>query len=229
MSVFRKRFFSKKYIIVLRRIVPPIIIHEIGHAIEHISDIDINKEFRENFSLDMKTWNCSNTTLGNAIGRIMKDELKDYPLISTMSELFARFFEVLSLSEEIAGFGDYCFTYLEVSKFFMNTIAWFHDSLEPILIKKTDKDIAIISTEFINALKPYKKKFTDTIKSKFANVQDPEKRFEEVYGENKRLNDDFAQGFNKIFEDKQSGRIKKLDDGIEYFEFKRKEFEDGQK
>ncbi|MDR0571473.1 MAG: hypothetical protein LBG48_01325 [Rickettsiales bacterium] len=221
-STFEKGFFTKKYTIVLRYITPPIIIHEIGHAIEHISGIDIEKGFRENFGTDMKAWNCSNIMLTNAVKNIMVEELKGYPLVNVMAELFARFFEVLSISKEVAGMGDYCFTYQEVSRFFSNTIGWFYDRLEPILIKKTDKEVAIISEEFISNLKPYRKKFIDTTKSRFANVSDTNKKFEEVYGENKRVKDDFATGIYDIFEKSSSQSIKKTDTGVEYFEFKRK-------
>jgi hypothetical protein len=135
-----------------------------------------------------------------------------------MSELFARFFELLAMSRDVGGWGEYYFTYLEASKFFANTINWFFDTLNPILLKKSDIGIVATSAEFISNLEPYKKKWTDTIKSRFANVNDMSKKYQEL----NPSRDDFIGKVEEVFKKQDIAEVKKLDNGVEYMEFGRK-------
>jgi hypothetical protein len=139
-----------------------------------------------------------------------------------MAELFARFFEMLAMSKEVGGWGDYQFTYAEVSKFFYNVIEWFHGSLKPILLKKIDKEISVTSGEFISNLEPYKKKWTDKIKSKFANCENPDKKFQELFSQDSMNRDKLVTNVNETFKNMSTDRVKTLDNGLEYIELRRK-------
>ncbi|MDR2760260.1 MAG: hypothetical protein LBB09_00225 [Rickettsiales bacterium] len=216
-SKFSKGFFQRKHEIVIKNFSMQTIIHEIGHAIEHISGIDIERGFRQNFSADMKTWDSANQLLGRTVKDLMLDQLKNYPLESTMAELFARFFEILSMANDVDAWMDKRFSSEEIQRFYRNTVKWFYDELKPILLKKTDPEIAIASAEFVSGLQPIKKKWTDKIKSKFANVENPEKRFQEAFfGADNPCLEKKGELSQAAFKEVFGEKTKTLDTGAEY-------------
>ena len=217
-SIFKKGLFSKHYTIVIKKIIPDIIIHEIGHAIEHISGININSDFKSALYEDFKTNNSNSIQLKSAVKDVMQNQLKNYKLESHMAELFARFFEMIAMSKECGDWGNYQFSYNEILDYFTNTVAWAENELIPILKKKTDEDVEKLSVDFVNNLKPYKKEWVRNHRSKFANVENMNNKWlESLLLE--RDDELIAESCKNFFEGKD---LKKLDNGVEYFEFGKK-------
>lgn len=216
-SIFKRGIFSKHYTIVIKKISPDIIIHEIGHAIEHISGINVNGDFKNVLKDDLKNNNSNSIQLKSAVKDVMETQLKNYKLECHMAELFARFFELLASSRDVGGWGNYQYYYKEITDYFVNTVVWAENVLVPILKKKTDGDIERDSIIFVNNLKPYKKEWVRNNRSRFANVKDMNNKWVESLS---MENDDeeIAKSCAKFFDNKE---LKKLDNGVEYFEFKK--------
>ncbi|MDR1498800.1 MAG: hypothetical protein LBS34_00740 [Rickettsiales bacterium] len=211
-SIFKSRLFSKHYTIVIKKIIPDIIIHEIGHAVEHIAGIDIGDSFRVSLLEDLQL-NCTHSVqVSAAIKSVMYTELEKYALKNKMAELFARFFELLGMSNEAGGWGRFQFHYDEILNYFINTVDWTNRVLIPILKKKTDSDVIDASAIFVENLKPFKNEWTKKHKHKFADVSDLNHKCRETTVNNEA----FANDVLDTFKDKE---LKTLDNGVEYFEF----------
>ncbi len=217
-SSFKKRFFSYYYTIMIKKIRPDIIIHEIAHSIERIAEIDLNNGFKQVLEADFKAGNSNSTHLKAGVKDVMETQLKGYKLEHHMSELFARFFEMLAMSYDVEGWGEYQFYYKEIEKYFTNTVKWTKEVLTPILDKKIDSDVKASSLALVEKLEPYKKSWVKNHQSKFANSDDPNKKWlSVVMQEEKHMFD--PDDIIKTFDNKE---LKKLDNGAEYFEFKKK-------
>lgn len=214
-SVFNKGFFSKHHTIVIKKITPTIIIHEVGHAIEHIAGINVEGEFKSCLYDDFRANNSSSIQLKSAVKDVMQDQLKNYKLEQTMQELFARFFEMLAMSKEIGGWGDYQFELEDIGIYFSNTIVWANNYLIPILKKKTDNDIEKASVDFINSIEPYKKKWTQQFKSRFVDTNDVKTKWQELHETTEKNVEDTMNYFN-------NQQLSKLDNGVEYIDFTKK-------
>lgn len=210
-------FFKKNYTIVIKSIRPDIIIHEIAHAIEHIANIDLNKDFRKILASDTNGKKSTNEQLNASVKSILKDELKNYELSHFMSELFARVFEIISISYEVNGWSKYQYKYKEVASFFENTIKWMKNTLHPILLKQTDKNILAESELFTKNLKPYKKKWaTESINSNFSANKKWKDNLPSISTTN---SNEVAEVINSFEHWTQDKTIHQLDDGKEYFLF----------
>lgn len=211
-------FYKKNYTIIIRTIESSIIIHEIGHAIEHISEIDINKDFRKNLSLDTQNHNKNtNIQIKTAVVDVMQKQLKNYELKSTMPELFARFFELIAMSYEVDGFKKYQYYYKDVSKYFKNTIKWVKNDLTNILLKKIDKTIKNETSLFTKSMEQYEKKWAS--KSKFSKFKNGGKWTDNIESntiENNREIGEIISSYESWQKDKE---VQTLNNGVEYFEF----------
>lgn len=214
-SVFNKGLFTKHHTIVIRSITPTIIIHEVGHAIEHIAGINVNGDFKTNLYDDFRANNSSSIQLKSAVKDVMQEQLKSYKLEQTMVELFARFFEMLAMSKEVGGWGNYQFELEDISIYFSNTVAWANDCLVPILKKKTDRDIEKASIDFVNSIEPYKKKWTQQFKSRFVDTDDVKTKWQELHETTEKNVKDTMTYFN-------NQQLSKLDNGVEYIDFTKK-------
>ena len=217
-SKFSRTFFRKHYEIVIKRNIPDTIIHEIAHAIEYLTEINLNADFRGHLFLDLDIQDTVNRQLKQAVEIIMKKELQYYKQEEAMSEYFARFFQLLAMSKEIGGWGDYQFVYSEVARYFYNTINWVNDTLFPILRNKVDKDIAASSFEFAQSLGEYKKIWQHNIQSKFEAGHEEDKwRFDvrKRNLESQKLTEDIIGSFSKE-------TTSTLDNGVEYMDFTKK-------
>jgi len=174
-SIFSKigDFFLRnhKHIISIKSINSEVIIHEIAHAIEKESGIDLNDEFRKVLGLDMKNRQSNNIQVARGVETIMVEQLKGYDKKHIMSELFARYFELLAMSYEVSGWSEYQFHYDDVTKYFANTTIWIEDVFNGIIGKKIDKKVLQWSNKLIQNLEPYKKKWTDDVKSESSKTQ----------------------------------------------------------
>lgn len=143
-KVFNKVFgtFSSsiKKSIILRQITCSLMAHEMAHALEFESGINLGEEFRQCIGYDMKDRSPSSVVLKGEIKRLMVDALKSYPSHQFISELFARYFELLSVSRNVRATGD--FTTAEVMSFFENTTNFIEQIFNPQIQGKIDAKIA---------------------------------------------------------------------------------------
>lgn len=202
-------FAKKNYTIVIKDIKAPIIIHEISHAVEHILNLDLNVDFRKILASDTNGKMSANANLNSAIKQILKDDLKNYELKDVMSELFARFFEIIAMSYEVDGWSAYQFKYNDVERFFKNTINWFNLEVVPLLNRCIDNDVFKNSSEYVKSLKNYEKVWTEKINSK--KIKLTSDSFLDA-----KETEEAIQSFEKWSKDKA---VYKLDDGTEYYLF----------
>lgn len=158
-------FSSKlKHKIILRNLVINVMAHEMAHALEVESGLVLNDDFRKAIGFDMKDREANNIALRSAVKRVMIDGIKSYPQYQFISELFARYFEVLSISRDVNLSGD--FETRDVMEFFMNTTKWIKEIFNPAIKMKIDQDIANYTRKLIdNGEIKAEKKFTDKIDS----------------------------------------------------------------
>lgn len=155
--------------IILRNLVTNVMAHEMAHALEVESGLILNNDFRRAIGFDMKDREASNIALRSTIKRVMIDGIKSYPEHQFISELFARYFEVLSISRNINLSGD--FETKDVMEFFANTTKWIVEIFNPAIKSKIDKDIANYTRKLIdNGEIKSEKKFTDKIDSFYKKV-----------------------------------------------------------
>ncbi len=167
-SVYDKalnRFFHNRSLkIILRQLTHNVLAHEMAHALEYESGLNLGEEFRTAIGLDMKDRNPQSVTLKAEIKRLMVDALKSYPPHQFISELFARYFELLSISRNVNTKGD--FTTSEVMEFFENTTNFIEKIFNPQIRSKIDPDISDESIKIAKAVKLIEpeKKFQDSVK-----------------------------------------------------------------
>ncbi|MBT4879340.1 MAG: hypothetical protein HON42_05940 [Alphaproteobacteria bacterium] len=138
-SKFNKIFkvFTKElnHVIKIQTLDIHILAHEIAHALEKESKLDINKDFSTAINLDMQYVQSGHVLIQNAIRQILFKELELYDKAQHASELLARYFELLARSKEIGGYSsDFHFRYNEITSIFVNTTKWieqvFNESLK---------------------------------------------------------------------------------------------------
>ena len=144
-----QRKFYNKYIgswvhkkqskIILRNLTPSLIAHETAHATEVESGVTLGNEFRQAIGLDMKGRMPKNVAFAAKFKRIIIDGIKPYPQNQVISELFARFFEIIAESRPISP--NSAFTEEEVKDFFINSSNWLSKIFNPKLQSKIDSKI----------------------------------------------------------------------------------------
>lgn len=142
---------KKNLKIILRSLNYNVLAHEMAHALEYESGIKLGEEFRQAIGYDMKDRQASQLALRNQIQRLMIDALKSYKPHQFLSELFARYFELLSISRNVATHGD--FTTAEVMDFFANTTKFIKEIFNPQIKKIIDQKISQSSLDLICKIK----------------------------------------------------------------------------
>jgi len=169
--------FTNKYShkITIRSFQVNVMAHEMAHALGIESGLIITEDFRKAVAMDMKDRKPGNIALASAIKRIMVDGVKSYPADKIMTELFARYFELLSLSRNVSLSGD--FLTKDVMDFFINTTNWFTKIFNEKIKPQIDLDIAKYSAEQISkdAFKG-EKKFTEKVDSFYKRVDDKKQK-----------------------------------------------------
>jgi hypothetical protein len=162
-STFSNKIQKK---IILRQLTPNLMAHEMAHAIEFESGINLQNEFRDSIIFDMKGRMPEKITLKAEIQRLMIDALKTYPKHQHISELFARYFELLTMSREINQNGD--FTADEVYQYFINTTKFIKEIFNKKIALKIDKKIATSTFSIIKSQQEKKstKNFSEKIESR---------------------------------------------------------------
>ena len=210
-------FLKKNYTISIKSIEPSIIMHEIGHAIEHIAGLNLERDFKKILTSDIEANKTNNIQISSAIKTILHDELKNYELESITAELFARTYELIALSVEVDGFKNFQYNYKAISSYFGNILNFFNKFLNPILEKKIDKNILKSSNEYCKHLQKYEKKWSS--KSKYSKFTNGKKWTDNIASKNSMEDKEVAEIIGS-FEQWQKGKtVHKLDDGTEYFLF----------
>jgi hypothetical protein len=150
--------------IIIRNFAVNVLAHEMAHCLEVESGLVLNEDFRKAIGFDMKNRQPESVVLASEMQRLMVDALKSYPSYQFISELFARYFELLSTSRDVAAGGS--FTTTQVTEFFINTSKWISEVFNPQIRSKIDQKIAAYTTNLIanNSFKT-EKKFADNSKS----------------------------------------------------------------
>lgn len=191
------KFFHKRALkIILRQMTCNVMAHEMAHALEYESKINLGEEFRKAIGFDMKDRNPQLITLKAEIKRLMVDALKAYKPEQFISELFARYFELLSISRDVKSSGD--FTTSDVMNFFENTTNFIKNKFNPQIKSKIDSEIAVLTNQISKEVKlkepkesfqekvdPFQKRaggWSGNVKSN-ANWQVGWKKFEEIEGD----------------------------------------------
>lgn len=112
-----------------------VLAHEIAHALEKESRLNIQQGFTKAINLDMQNVQKGHILIQNAIKQILFKELESYHKSQHASELLARYFELLARSKEIGGYSEnFHFQYTEILNIFTNTTKWiesiFNESLK---------------------------------------------------------------------------------------------------
>jgi len=134
--------------IILRQLTHNVLAHEMAHALEFESGVNLGEEFRKCIGLDMKNRDPQSITLKAEIKRLMVEALKTYPPHQFLSELFARYFELLSISRNVCANGS--FTTFEVMEFFQNTTNFIEQKFNPQIKAKINSKIANHTIEVVN-------------------------------------------------------------------------------
>ena len=212
-------FLKKNYKISIKSIESSIIMHEIAHAIEHISNINVDGDFKKFLELDIKINNTKNMQISSAVKTILFDELKNYDIASISSELFARVFELIALSVEVDGLKNFQYNFQSIFLYFSNTIKYIKEILNPILLKNVDDDILKSSEEYCKYIKKYEKKWASRAKySKFTDGKNWSSNIKSNNSLNDKEIDEIISSFNNWRKDRV---VYKLDDGTEYYLFKK--------
>lgn len=161
-GVFSKKIKKK---IIIKSFLHNVMAHEMAHALEFESGADLNEDFRAAIGFDMKNRQADLITLRTEIKRLMVDALKAYPQNQFISELFARYFELLSVSKDVQGRGD--FQSAQVTDFFVNTTNFVTKIFNPLILPKIDKEISRKTAEIASQVKVVKaeSKFQDRVDS----------------------------------------------------------------
>jgi hypothetical protein len=156
----QKSFYDKTLGKILRRQSPKIILrnlshnlmaHEMAHAFEFESGLNLGEEFRSCIGFDMKNREAPILTLRGEVKRLMVEALKSYKPEQFISELFARYFELLSISRNVCEVGS--FSTLDVTSFFENTTNFVEKIFNPQIKAKIDPKIAAATLELTNQIK----------------------------------------------------------------------------
>lgn len=160
--------------IILRQLTYNLLAHEMAHALEFESGLDLGEEFRKCIGLDMKNREPKSIVLKAEIQRLMVEALKSYPSHQFISELFARYFELLSISRDVRSNGD--FTTAEVMEFFQNTNNFIEKRFNPKIKAKIDAKIAAHTIEVAKQVKlaGNKQKFQEKVDSFHKKSASPE-------------------------------------------------------
>lgn len=151
--------------IILRKLAYNVMAHEMAHAWEFESGIDLGEDFRKAIGLDMKGRKPEIVTLNAEVKRLMVEALRAYPSHQFLSELFARYFELLSISRDVCAVGG--FATADVMNFFANTTNFLRKIFNPKIRPKIDQKIAYKTIEIAKKIKlaEPKQKFQEKVES----------------------------------------------------------------
>lgn len=147
---------QRHYVITIKKIQPDVIVHEMGHMLEN----EIVQTALGDFGQQMATDLCQrprNLSLAMAVQQIMRNEVQVYPPTQHNGEWFARYFQLIASSKEIAGLNaSYSFKVGDVYEFFAATSKWMLQYLAPGVGAKIDAAVAQASSAYIQDMEQMK-------------------------------------------------------------------------
>ncbi|MGL9726002.1 MAG: WD_0702 family putative metalloprotease [Wolbachia sp.] len=169
-----------KYIIILRKSNPYIIVHELSHMVENELDLSLEQEFLHKVYLDIEQ-NLKQATVlvQKIIGQVIFKEIQAYQTAkSRASELFARYFELFAWTQEIYPKDkEFLIRTQDLNKVFLATDKWKKSFLDLKITEKLDKEIKDYSSK--TALKDINK-----IQSRWINKFSPgSKKISSIFGD----------------------------------------------
>ena len=185
------KFFRKKDLkIILRNLSHNLLAHEMAHALECEGGINLGDDFRKAIGFDMKDREAQMLPLRAEIKRLMVDALEAYPPHQFLSELFARYFELLSVSRNVHATGS--FSTAEVMAFFENTTNFIEKIFNPQIKSQINPKIAAITSEIAKQVKlaAPEQKFQERVDSFH-------KKSESSWSKNVKSNADFQNSWQK--------------------------------
>lgn len=200
-GVFSSKIKKK---IIIKSFSHNVLAHEMAHALEFESGLDLGQEFRKAIGLDMKNRQADLLTLRAEIKRLMVDALKAYPENQFISELFARYFELLSVSRNVIGKGD--FETSQVMDFYQNVTNYITKIFNPKIKKLIHPTISKKTIEIAKAvqIKGPEKKFSDNVNSFYKKTDSSGKK---SWAKNVNSNSMYLESWKKhsaIEEDKKN-------------------------
>ncbi len=139
--LYNSIFYFHKYRIEVKVMSDAVIIHEIAHAVEKESGLDVNVDFHALVLSDMKKLSGVNIMARQAIEKIMINEVNAYPAKSHASERFARYFELFTLTKEVLSSAK--FVSEDLISLFADTNDWVKQVLEPRLKTKVFSEVTL--------------------------------------------------------------------------------------
>ncbi len=153
---------NKHYTITIKKTTADVIIHEISHMVEQEGDLSPLSGFAEMVQADIAASASTNLSLQAAVRQVIIAEVGNYKSSHTNSELFARYFQLMAMAKEVAGYGaEYGFDLQDLYRFFLNTSQWMWQHMYPKIIPKIDAGIANISQTYVKAIDDIQHKWSE--------------------------------------------------------------------
>ena len=114
-----------KHTINIKTLSAEVMMHEMAHAVEKESRVQLDREFSKIFRADLINAENSHIHIQTAVRQVILKEIELYPKQQHDSEYFARFYQLLAMSKEISSYhDDFHFKLPEMMNVFRNTITW---------------------------------------------------------------------------------------------------------
>ena len=159
-SILNKFRTQKSYLITIKQISYDVILHEIGHMLEHELDLDLTQF--AHVILSEITKKSRLITVDETIHDIMIKQINSYPANQRNSELLARYFQLFALSRDIAGYeSNLGYRLQDIQNHFSMTGNWIMQNIFSKLVPKTNADIALYSNSFLKPISEVKHKWSE--------------------------------------------------------------------
>ncbi len=135
---------ANRYVIVLRRSNPYIIVHELSHMVENELHLSLEQEFLHKVYQDVEqNLKQANILVQKIISQVIFKEIQAYQTAkSRASELFARYFELFAWAQEVYPKDkEYLIRTQDLNKVFLATDQWKNSCLDPQMMDRIDKEI----------------------------------------------------------------------------------------
>ncbi|MGL9688563.1 MAG: WD_0702 family putative metalloprotease [Wolbachia sp.] len=135
---------ANRYVIVLRRSNPYIIVHELSHMVENELNLKLEQEFLHKVYQDIEqNLKQANILVQRIIDQVIFKEIQAYQTAKLRaSELFARYFELFAWAQEVYPKDkEYLIRTQDLNRVFLATDQWKKSCLDPQIMDRIDKEI----------------------------------------------------------------------------------------
>lgn len=144
-KLFKTFFKQHEHKITIKKLDVDVIMHEIAHALEKETGLDIRKGFLFAIQKDLRNIN-THINIRNAVEQVIYKEIKLYKEEQYGSEFLARYFQLIAMSYEVGSFdSNFHFKSSEILTLFRNTTNWIHAIFNANLKSKIPDHIAAIT------------------------------------------------------------------------------------